>query len=321
MGGDHAPAEIVRGTLAAAHEIKGTLILVGQPDEIQKHLQGPTPANVMIHPASEVVTMEDKPTDALRKKRDSSIAVCVELVRKGQAEAVVSAGNTGAATAASLLGWRQISGIHRPAIAATFPSRKGRFVVLDAGASPDVDPEHLLEFAVMGRSYVQGMMGNPNPRVHLLNIGEEPGKGNAFAKAAFDRLNGHDWFAGNIESNYVFKQECDVVVCDAYTGNILLKAAEGVAEFIMAEIKEAIPTGPASVFFLPLKNVVGPLRKKIDYAEYGGMPLLGLNGITIICHGRSSAKAILNAIRQAAKAVESGVVEKTRTSILQEFSH
>jgi phosphate acyltransferase len=316
MGGDHAPAEIVRGALAAAPEVPGSLILVGIPEQIQKHIPGKCPANVDIHPAAEVVGMEEKPTDVLRKKKNSSIAVCVELVRLGQAEAVVSAGNTGAATATSLMGWRQISGIHRPAIAAEFPSKHGRFLLLDAGASPDVDPAHLLDFALMGRAYAKGVMGKSDPKVHLLNIGEEPGKGNTFAKTAFDHLARHPWFAGNIEGNYVFKQDCDVVVCDAYTGNIFLKATEGVAEFMMSEIREAIPKGPSKILFLPLKSVFGPLRKKVDYAEYGGMPLLGLNGITIICHGRSSAKAILNAIRQARSTVESGVVEQIRQSVL-----
>ncbi|MCG9894797.1 MAG: phosphate acyltransferase PlsX [Fimbriimonadaceae bacterium] len=315
MGGDHAPREVVRGAVAAAHEIQGTLILVGRPDEIQASFPGPCPANVMIHPAQGVVGMEAKPTEALRRGTDTSIAACIELVKTGQADAVVSAGNTGAAVAASQLGWRQMPGIHRPAIASLFPSRHGRFLLLDAGASPDVDPDHLVEFAIMGRAYAEATMGRTDPRVHLLNIGEEPGKGNAFAKKAFERLAKHDWFAGNIEGKDMFRQECDVVVCDAFLGNVVLKTAEGVAEFIMSEIRQAIPDGPARLLYLPMRTALQPLRKKVDYAEYGGMPLLGLNGLTIIGHGRSDAKAVLNAVRQAAAALNGDVLGRIRRAV------
>lgn len=318
MGGDHAPAEVVRGVLAAAGELKATLILVGQSEAIQEAMGGPCPANVMIHPATEVVEMEEKPMDALRKKKDSSISVCIDLVKKGQADIVVSAGNTGAATAASLLGWRQMPGIHRPAIASHFPNKHGQFLLLDAGASPDVDPEHLVEFAIMGRAYAAAVMGKSDPKVHLLNIGEEPGKGNAFAKRCYELLSRRSWFAGNIEGKDIFRQPCDVVVCDAFLGNVVLKTAEGVAEFIISEIRQAVPTGPAQLLYLPLKKALAPLRKKVDYAEYGGMPLLGLNGVTIIGHGRSSAKAVLNAVRQAALIVESGLCEKIKSAIAEE---
>ncbi len=318
MGGDHAPAEIVKGVMAAAHEVKGTLILVGQPEAIQAVMEGPCPANVMIHPASQVVDMDEKPMDALRKKKDSSISVCIELVKRGQADIVVSAGNTGAAAAASLLGWRQMPGIHRPAIASHFPNKHGQFLLLDAGASPDVDPEHLVEFSIMGRAYAKAVMDKKDPKVHLLNIGEEPGKGNAFAKRSYELLARHDWFAGNIEGKDIFRQPCDIVVCDAFLGNVVLKTAEGVAEFIMTEIRAAVPTGPAQLLYLPLKKALAPLRKKVDYAEYGGMPLLGLNGVTIIGHGRSSAKAVLNAIRQAAKIVEANLSDSIKQAIADE---
>lgn len=320
MGGDHAPGEVVRGVLAAAHEIKGTIILVGQPEAIQQAMEGPCPANVMIHPATQVVEMEEKPMDALRKKKDSSISVCIDLVKKGQADIVVSAGNTGAATAASLIGWRQLPGIHRPAIASHFPNKHRQFLLLDAGASPDVDPEHLVEFSIMGRAYASAVMGRTDPKVHLLNIGEEPGKGNAFAKRSYELLARHDWFAGNIEGKDIFRQPCDVVVCDAFLGNVVLKTSEGVAEFIMSEIRQAVPSGPAKLLYLPLKKALAPLRKKVDYAEYGGMPLLGLNGVTIIGHGRSSAKAVLNAVRQAAQIVESDLNSKIKAAMAEETS-
>jgi glycerol-3-phosphate acyltransferase PlsX len=308
MGGDHAPKEVVAGVLLAAAETKASLVLVGDPSQIERHLRGPVPSNVDIHPATEVVGMEEKPMDAIRKKKDSSLAVGVELVKEGKAHAFVSAGNTGAVTASTLLSWRQIPGVHRPAIASPFPNKHGRFLLLDAGASPDVDPVQLLEFALMGRAYAQKVMGRPDPKVHLLNIGEEPGKGNQFAKQAHELLAGHSWFAGNIEGKDMFHSPCDVVVCDAFVGNIVLKTAEGVGEFILDEIKAAVPTDVRKLAFLPLKKALAPLRKKVDYAEYGGSPLLGLNGLCIICHGRSNAKAIKNAVLIAATAVENDLV-------------
>ncbi len=308
MGGDHAPREIVAGALQAAPLIDGSIVLVGDPNRINFSLDGPLPSNVDIHPATEVIEMHDKPIEAIRKKKDSSLVVAANLVKQGEAQAMVSAGNTGAATAASLLAWRQIEGVHRPAIASLFPSKQGQFLLLDAGASPDVDPEHLLEFALMGRAYAERVMGRPSPTVHLLNIGEEPGKGNAFAKEAYDLMARHDWFAGNIEGKDMFHEKCDVVVCDAFVGNIVLKTAEGVAEFIVDEIRSAVPTGLARLIYLPLKRVMAPLRKKMDYDEYGGSPLLGLNGICMIGHGRSNAKAIRNAVLSGAKAVEADLV-------------
>ena len=318
MGGDHAPKEIVEGAIQAARELKGTVVLVGDPAQIGACLGTAAPTNVDIHPASEVVDMDEKPMEAIRKKKDSSLAVAVQLVKDGQAQALVSAGNTGAVTASTLLSWRQITGVHRPAIASPFPNKHGRFLLLDAGASPDVDPPQLLEFALMGRAYSQKVMGRKDPRVHLLNIGEEPGKGNAFAKAAYELLSGHDWFAGNIEGKDMFHSPCDVVVCDAFVGNIVLKTAEGVGEFIMDEIRAAIPNDFRKLAFLPLKKALAPLRKRIDYAEYGGSPLLGLNELCIICHGRSSAKAIKNAVLIAATAVENELVPAICDAIGQE---
>lgn len=308
MGGDHAPSEIVSGVVQVANQIRGQLVLVGQEPAIRTACPN-LPSNVCIVHADEVIGMEDKPTESLRKKRNSSIVVGADLVKKGEADAFVSAGNTGAVTAACLLSWRTIAEVHRPAIATTIPNAHSLFLLLDAGASPDVDPEHLVEFSLMGLAYAERVMGRPKPKVHLLNIGEEPGKGNAFAKAAYDLMAPHDWFAGNIEGKDVFRQPCDVVVCDAFVGNIVLKTGEGVAEFIMNEMRAAVPKGPGKLLFLPLKKAFAPLRKKLDYAEYGGSPLLGLNGVCIISHGRSNAKAIANATLNAAKAVENQLVQ------------
>ncbi|HJX11651.1 MAG TPA: phosphate--acyl-ACP acyltransferase, partial [Candidatus Binatia bacterium] len=225
-------------------------------------------------------------------------------------------GNTGAVTAGCLLSWRQMPGVHRPAIASELPGRRQNFLLLDAGASPDVDPEGLVEFAIMGRAYSQGVMGRDNPRVHLLNIGEEPGKGNQFSKQAFNLLAEHDWFAGNIEGKDIFDSETDVVVCDAFVGNIVLKTAEGVGELIVKLIKDALPENKlAQLPYLPMKRLLKGLWRKVDYAEVGGSPLLGLNGICFIGHGRSNAKAIRNALLLAQKAVDSRLVETMRESI------
>ncbi|HXH62051.1 MAG TPA: phosphate acyltransferase PlsX [Fimbriimonadaceae bacterium] len=318
MGGDDAPKAVVHGAVQAATHLDGGIVLVGDPEAIKRCVNGPLPSNVDIHMATEVIGMDEKPMEAIRKKKDSSLAVGVQLVKEGHAQAFLSAGNTGAVTAASLLSWRQIEGVHRPAIASPFPNHRGQFLLLDAGASPDVDPIHLLEFAVMGRAYAESVMGRRDPKVHLLNIGEEPGKGNAFAKQAYELLSGHEWFAGNIEGKDMFSQDCDVVVCDAFVGNIVLKTAEGVGEFIMDEIKASVPKGIGRLAFLPLKKALAPLRKKVDYAEYGGSPLLGLNGLCIICHGRSNAKAIRNAIMIAATALKNELVPSICKAISQE---
>ncbi len=316
MGGDHAPEQIVLGAIEASSQISDTILLVGQPEAIGKFLPSPTPRNIEIIAASDVVDMDEKPTDAYRKKKDSSMMVCAKMVQEGRADAFISAGNTGAASTFSLMTWRQMNGIHRPAIASQIPSVTGDFVLLDAGASPDVDPVHLVEFAIMGRAYAETALGRKNPCVHLLNIGEEEGKGNAFAKDAYDRLKPFPWFKGNIEGKAVFQGECDVVVCDAFVGNVFLKTSEGVAELIVKLIRDAIPKNPVEqVLYMPLRKIMQPLREKLDYASYGGSPLLGLNGICIICHGRSNAKAIKNALLQAKRIAEGNLIEVIKTEI------
>ena len=320
MGGDNAPKEIVQGAVLAAARVTHTIVLVGDAARIQAYLPSPCPPNIEIHPASQIIEMDDKPLESLRKKKDSSMVVGVELVKLGRGRAFVSAGNTGAATAASLLSWRQITGVHRPAIATVIPNRPGGFLLLDSGASPDVDPEHLVEFADMGRAYAQCVMGRKNPKVHLLNIGEEPGKGNAFAKQAYNLLSKYRWFAGNIEGKDMYAKPCDVVVCDAFVGNIVLKTSEGVAELILQVIKDHVPTNMLiRLAYLPLRKVLLPLKKQMDYAEYGGSPLLGLNGMCVVCHGRSSAKAMSNAILLAQKAVDTNLVETIRANVRQDL--
>lgn len=320
MGGDKAPEAIVAGALLAAPLIKSQICLVGIPSEIERVLGPNRPSNITIVPASEVVEMHEKPTDAIRKKRDSSMTVAANMVKDGKAAAFVSAGNTGAATAISLLTWRQIEGIHRPAIGSMIPNRGSGFLLLDAGASPDIDPENILEFAVMARAYMERVEGRKNPKVHLLNIGEEEGKGNAWAKQCQNLLNGHPWFAGNIEGKDMFRADVDIVVCDAFVGNIVLKTCEGAAEFMGELIKKQVPNHPIlKIPFLPMRKAMAPVRKKMDYSEVGGSPLLGLNGICVIAHGRSDAKAIKNAILMAQRAIDGELVEAIRFSVESEL--
>ncbi len=321
MGGDNAPDEVILGGLMAAPSIKGDLILVGQQEVIEASLNrvgtgAPRPQNVKIFHASQVIEMGEKPLDAYRKKKDSSMLVGCRLVKEGKAKAFVSAGSTGAASATSLLTWRQVQGIHRPAIGSQLPNMHGGFLLLDSGASPDVDPEHLVEFAIMGRAYAEAVMGRKNPKVHLVNIGEEEGKGNAFAKQAYKLLQQHEWFAGNIEGKDMFNSSCDVVVCEAFVGNTILKTAEGVAEMFAKMIRSGVPTNKLlQTMYWPLKKVMKPIRKHMDYAEVGGSPLLGLNGTCIIAHGRSNSKAIMNAVLMADKAIRSELVDHIREAV------
>jgi len=319
MGGDNAPSEIIAGGLAAASHIHRDLIFVGDLEKMKPFLPAELPKNVKLVHASQSVDMDEKPSLAYRKKKDSSMMVGIRLVKEGKAQAFISAGSTGSAVAHAHLTWRQVSGVHRPAIGTQLPNHHGGFVLLDAGASPDVDPEHLVEFAILGRAYAEKVMGRKNPKVHLINIGEEPGKGNAFAKEAFKLLSKFDWFVGNIEGKDMFNSHCDVVVCEAFVGNVVLKTAEGVAEMFAKHIKAGVPDNFMKSLYWPVKKVMAPIRKHMDYAEVGGSPLLGLNGICVIAHGRSNAKAIRNAVLMADKAVGANLVETIRTAVIRDL--
>jgi len=320
MGGDNAPAAIVQGALDALPELRMPLYLVGAIDRIRPLLPPTLPPNLHLKNATQEVLMTDKPTDAYRKKKDSSLMVATKLVKDGHASAMVSAGNTGAAATFTLLTWRQIEGIHRPGIASRMPNRHGGFMLLDAGASPDADPQNLVEFAVMGRAYAESVLGRTNPTVHLLNVGEEEGKGNAVAKATYNALKKFPWFKGNIEGKDMFFEPCDVVVCDAFVGNVVLKASEGIAELIIAMIRNEIPDHPLmKPLFWPVKQVMTPLKHEMDYSEIGGSPLLGLNGTCMICHGRSDAKAIKNALLLSQRMVEANVEAKIRAAIQRDI--
>jgi glycerol-3-phosphate acyltransferase PlsX len=322
MGGDAGPAVNVEGAVAAARELGLGVILVGVQEEIRRHLDRHDLRGlpIKVRHASEVVEMGESPSTALRKKKDSSIRVAVDLVRSGDADAVVSAGNTGAVMAITLVVLGPLAGVERPAIAAALPTLAGHAILLDVGANVDCKPRHLIQFAIMGNVYARQVLGKARPRVGLLSIGEEETKGNELTKEAFRALEEEPGieFIGNVEGVDVFKGYADVVVCDGFTGNVALKIGESVAETIMALVREEVTADLRSrAGALLLKPAFRRLQRRLDYSEVGGAPLLGVNGITIIGHGRSSAKAIRNALRVAGDCVKSRVLDNIRDGIAE----
>ncbi len=320
MGGDHGPAEIVRGALLAAAEYPVHLLLVGREEDIRKELAATAPSlptNVEIVDAREVVEMNDTAMTPLRRKRNSSVRVCANLVAEGKAEAFVSAGNTGASWTSAKMVIGMIEGVSRPALAAIVPRQGGHTLLLDVGANVDSKPQHLREFAVMGHFYAQMVFGIEHPRVGLLSIGEEEGKGNELTKETFRVLEETGLnFIGNAEGRDVYNGNADVVVCDGFTGNVVLKASEALAEMITTALREELTrTTMNKVGAFLARGAFGNLKKRMDYSEYGGAPLLGVKGGCIVCHGRSSAKAIKNAIRVAADFSRNQIDEKIRTKV------
>jgi glycerol-3-phosphate acyltransferase PlsX len=318
MGGDYAPFEVVQGAVDFARETGRGVLLVGQPDRVRTALAVAEPGRLPVElvPASEVISFGEK-VDSIRSKRDSSIRVGLRLVRDGQASGFVSAGHTGAAMALSKLVLGQLDGVDRPALPAPFPRRNGgATVLLDVGANVDCRPEHFRQFAVMGHHYARRIFGAENPRVALLSIGEEDSKGTETLREVSrilreTRIN----FIGNVEGNDLFHDRADVVVCDGFVGNVALKVAEGVAEAVGAILREEtrsgsmISNGISMLGALALRPALTNLKKKMDYEEIGGVPLLGLKGVSIVAHGRSRARAIRSALRVADQAVESRMSE------------
>ena len=303
MGGDHAPREIVRGALLAAAEYPVQVILVGQEEVVRRELAaaGSTPDAIEIVDAREVVEMDDNAVAPLRRKRNSSVRVAANLVAEGKAGAFVSAGNTGATWTSARAVIGMIEGVSRPALAAIVPSIKGHTLLLDVGANVDTKPNHLREFAVMGHFYAQMVFGIDEPRVGLLSIGEEEGKGNELTKETYRVLKETGLnFIGNAEGRDVYNGNADVVVCDGFIGNVVLKASEALGEMIGKLLREELTRSmQRKVGAMLARSAFDDLKKRIDYSEYGGAPLLGVKGGCIVCHGRSSAKAIKNAIRMA----------------------
>lgn len=318
MGGDHAPEEIIKGTLMAAETSPDVqLILVGQKERMLPFLTGTIPKNISFIEASDVIEMDEHPANAVRKKKDASIVIATRLVKLGEADAVVSAGSTGAQMASALLGIGRIKGIERPAIATVLPTAEGGKLILDVGANLDATPEQLCQYALMGSIYAEKILGIPNPRVGLLNIGSEEGKGNELTQKAYYLLKASPInFMGNVEGRDVPYGHADVVVCEGFVGNVLLKTAEGLAGVLFQLIKERITSNMMRrLGALAVKPGLKEIAQMMDYAEYGGAPLLGINGISIICHGSSKAKAIFNAIRVAQECVQVRLIEQIREDL------
>ena len=317
MGGDHAPRAVVDGAVRAAREYDIEIILVGHKDLLQKELaRVPSiPSNLKVHHAEEVVDMAEPATMGVRKKRDSSIRVAVDLVKRKEADAIVSAGHTGAAVVATTLSLGLLEGVARPGIAIAYPTLNGSSVIIDIGANIDAKPEHLLQYAVMGSTFANIILHKKEPRVGLLNIGEEESKGPDFMKETHRLIEESPLnFMGNIEGKDIFSGDVDVVVCDGFVGNIVLKVTESLAEstniLLRRELKQSVLSMMGAML---IKPTLSRLKRRLDYTEFGGAPLLGVNGICIICHGSSSAKAIKNAIRVAGEFVKFNVNEKIQT--------
>jgi glycerol-3-phosphate acyltransferase PlsX len=324
MGGDHGPAVVVEGAVAAVREYGASVILVGDRTAVAAEIErvGARSLDIEIRHASEVVGMAESPSQALRRKRDSSLRVSAELVRDGKAAAFISAGNTGAALAISMFVIGVLRGIDRPAIAAVLPSLRGFSVLIDAGANVAPKPWHLFQFAIMGHVYARDILGLELPRVGLLSVGEEEGKGNDLTRETYDllkesRLN----FIGNIEGRDVYNGSCDVIVTDGFTGNVALKISESLAEMVGAMIKEELTRDIRSKVGAALAvPAFGRFKKRVDYTEMGGAPLLGIDGAAIICHGASPVKAIKNAVRVAAEWAKAGLNEHIKAALEAEIA-
>ncbi|MEW6041318.1 MAG: phosphate acyltransferase PlsX, partial [Elusimicrobiota bacterium] len=303
MGGDSGVSTTVEGAVKAANEFNIKVNLVGDQNLIKKELSGYKFANgnIDVTHASEIITMDDSPAQAVRQKKDSSIVVATRLVAEKKAAAIVSAGNSGAIMASTLMLLGRLPHTLRPAISTVLPTLKGTCIVIDVGANVDCKPKHLLQFAVMGNVYVKEFWSIEKPRVGLLSIGEEKSKGNELTTETYKLLEETDLnFIGNIEGRDIPNGKVDVVVCDGFVGNILLKFGEGIAEMLFKLIKQDLKKHPVAFASIPfLWGALKDLRKQVDYSEYGGAPLLGINGVSIICHGGSNSKAIKNAIKVA----------------------
>lgn len=319
MGGDNAPSAIVEGCIQAVNEYDVEIALTGDKDIISAELSKYTydKHKIEIIPTTEVISNNEHPAMAIRKKKDSSMVKAINLVKDGYGDAVISAGNTGALLTGATLIIGRIKGIHRPALAPIMPGKNGAFMVIDVGANVDCKPENLVQFGVMGTVYFKRVMNIQNPKVALLNNGVEEEKGNDLTKAAHKLLkNAGLNFVGNIEPRDVLSGDIEVVVCDGFAGNTLLKTFEGSAALIFDILKgELMSSAKAKIAGLVLKPVFKNIKKKFDYTEYGGAAFLGVNGAVVKAHGSSNAKAIKNAVRQAKIFIENDVVNQIRDSI------
>ena len=314
MGGDYAPEAAIQGALWAHSELGVDVTLVGDRNRISKQLDkgSSTDNGVQIHHCSQVVGMAESPLKILRQKKDASISVAFELMKSGKVQAVVSAGNSGATVGAAVLALGRIGGVERPALAAMFPGARGAVVLIDVGANVDTKPKQLFTFAIMGNVFANSLLGIDNPKIGLLNIGEEGSKGNERVKIAYDMLkNAPLNFVGNVEGRHIFSGDVQVIVTDGFVGNVALKLSEGMAEAIGVMLQRETSRNLMSrIGFWLSKRAVRNVGKNLDYAEYGGALLLGIRGVGVICHGSSSPKAIKNAVRTARNFVNNRVQER-----------
>jgi glycerol-3-phosphate acyltransferase PlsX len=323
MGGDFAPVSTIEGAISAAKECDHKIILVGPEkiinDELLKYSKrcNIKALNIEIVDAPEIVGMDEHPAKAVRQKKKSSLSVCARLVAEGKADAFVSMGNSGAAMAAALFYLKRIEGVLRPAISTALPTVKGYCVVADMGANVDCTPEYLFQFGIMSSIFCEKVIGIEKPKVGLISIGEESIKGNGLTLEAFDLLKKADInFIGNVEGRDIPRGKVDVVVCDGFVGNVMLKFGEGVAEMILKLVKDELKHHPIAWASLPfLWFAIKDLRKKIDYNEFGGAPLLGVEGVCIIGHGSSKGRAVKNAILAGLRTAEHNLTDEIRKAI------
>jgi glycerol-3-phosphate acyltransferase PlsX len=314
MGGDGAPRATVEGALAALEGYDVAVRLVGPIKRLRRELGRfkALPARLELVDAPDVVGMDEPPVSVLRGKRQSSLSVCARLVRDGRADAMVTAGNTGAAWVAAKTSLGMIPGVERPALAVVLPKLEGQTLLLDVGANVECKPQHLVHFAVMGSFYAEQVLGMSEPRVGLMSVGEEEGKGGRRVRQQYQVLSTAGIrFIGNVEGRDVFSGETDVIVTDGFTGNVILKVAEGLGEMVIGALMDEARRSPVyGAGLLMAKGAFRNIKSKVDYSEYGGAPLLGVNGACLIGHGRSSAKAVRNAVHFAAQYASSGVIHR-----------
>jgi glycerol-3-phosphate acyltransferase PlsX len=315
MGGDFAPAQIVRGAALAATEHGIDISLVGLPATVQPLLD--SHPRLQLVPCTQVIAMDEHPAQAVRSKPDSSMTVCARMCKDRRADGWMSAGNSGAIMAAALFIQGRIRGVDRPALGSIVPTRNDFAYFLDVGANVDSKPEYMVQFASMGVIYAREMLGRANPRVGLLSNGEEEGKGDELVKETARRLKGSlPGFIGNVEPKDIYASKADVIVADGFVGNIAIKMAEATAEFLFRNLRDEIPkTMRGKLGGLLIRPGVRQLRARVDWREFGGAPLLGIDGVAVVAHGRSDARAIKNAIRVTRDAVENHLVGKIRAEV------
>ena len=324
MGGDFAPHAVVQGALDAIDKSSKplSLILLGDETAIRTEMAGREVETIEIVHTDEVVNMEDKGSKVLKMKPNSSLVRGIQMVKKGQADGFISAGHTGAVLSTTLLSLGRIPGVRRPALAAYFPTEKRGIVLCDVGANPDAKPEHLVQFAFMASHYYDHVEGFAAPKIGLINIGEEPNKGSDLYVETHKLLSEIPNFVGNIEGRHLLTSEADVLICDGFVGNTLLKFAESWITFFSDEIKDKVNEKLSYKIGAELmKPVFDDLKAKYDYEEHGGTPLLGVNGISIVCHGSSGPRSIMNSIFLGQKCIQNNLIEDTQKSLAIHFGH